>query len=411
MRKSIIIYLVALFLFIPTFHVHATSSDNNQEILFTDLSKAYWAYDEIVSYVKRVGVENVSEESFHPGKPLTREEFIGMLMAFHPAKTKTVGVPFQDITREDSNYSVIEQAISEGIIIPEEQGIHFYPEQLITREEAGVMIARSLKLEENKDSMTYKDKDLIKQKGLIMSLKQHGIMIGHNDGSFGPSEPITKAQAVVTIERALRKSQKDHSLSVKEIKDIIINNEQKTIKSLLAGKINDRNRLYTFEEISPELDSFYSEEMQNHIWKKVYQQSFGWLYEPASLIPFTMARLDFSVNVLEQSNEKISISFKTAADEAGYVTPSYITYQLAKQKDNWVIAGVKKEDLTTAFTTDEAKKIVVEQFFDNSLPDNTQLRLIKEQSGIYFFGVFKDSALIEAYQINKEDGFTMREIK
>jgi len=179
--------------------------------------------------------KNPTANLFVPNDPITRGEFITLLMKLYPEKyplNYKGDLTFKDVykfsTDEASqlyDYRYIETAARAGIVRGVGGG-RFNPGETITREDAAAMIARvaDLKLESNPDRVAknlskYTDSAGINiyQQSSVEAVTRTGLMTGkaHNVAPgekqtyyFDPQAPITRAEAAVIATRILQNAKK-----------------------------------------------------------------------------------------------------------------------------------------------------------------------------------------------------------
>ncbi|MBQ2941012.1 MAG: S-layer homology domain-containing protein [Clostridia bacterium] len=180
--------------------------------MFPD-TEGHWA-TEYIEFLAREGIiSGMGDGSFAPDDFVTREQFLKMLMiATSDSANERIAYekpnmsellyeksPFGDVDTGRWSYFYIREAVG-SIILPEEYGDNFEPVKDITREEAAVWIARALNLSEG--ICNFSDNDLIGKPGLVGAAYENGLVTGFPDGSFGPGQGLTRAQAAVMLKRA-----------------------------------------------------------------------------------------------------------------------------------------------------------------------------------------------------------------
>jgi transglutaminase-like putative cysteine protease len=118
------------------------SSDQLENISFTDVSTDYWAYNEIRKAVSRGYVVGFTDGSFQPNKSVTRAEMAAILNNVANLPNKS-GSPFVDLNVNGYKWSIgaIENCYNAGLA----EGITsttFEPAKLLSRGEAAVFINR-----------------------------------------------------------------------------------------------------------------------------------------------------------------------------------------------------------------------------------------------------------------------------
>lgn len=169
---------------------------------FSDVPESFWA-SEVIYKLSGLGVINgYPDGTFRPDNKITRAEFATVLVkAFQlPAAS---GKVFDDTANHWAS-DFTGAAYAAGIVKGYSESI-FGPDDLITREQMAVMIARAVKLEDEVEEVTFTDGDQISHwaRGAVTAVTQAGIMRGYPDGSFAPLNEATRAEAVTVIANAL----------------------------------------------------------------------------------------------------------------------------------------------------------------------------------------------------------------
>ena len=139
---------------------------------------------------------------------MTRAEFaklVNRTLGF----TAESAISFSDVTERDWFYAEVARAVAAGYA--QGSGGMFRPNQPMTRAEAAAMLACALDLASNEErANTFTDAASIPAwaKGSVGAAAEAGCMNGYPDGTSGASGSITRAEAVVTLDR-VRKSAKE----------------------------------------------------------------------------------------------------------------------------------------------------------------------------------------------------------
>lgn len=176
--------------------------------VFKDLAQvASWAKEAIEGLAAKGIVKGVGKDNFQPMKPVTRAEFLAMLVRAFELPGGSVPASMKDVTASDWYYDAVAAALKAGLA----QGVSsskFEPNRPITREEMAVMSANALKLLSKKatDSVEeplskFKDKDKIASyaKSAVVLLTQEGIINGTGADRFTPKGIANRAQAATII--------------------------------------------------------------------------------------------------------------------------------------------------------------------------------------------------------------------
>ncbi|MFE8696441.1 S-layer homology domain-containing protein [Cytobacillus sp. FJAT-53684] len=118
-------------------------------------------------------------------------------------------VTFKDVTSKGKDYwakEYIETLASKLIVKGKEEG-KYVPADHMTRAEFTVLLVRALGLPAEKYDGNFKDvkgTEWFNANGEIMAAVKHGLIEGMDNGTFAPKEKITRAQAAVMIDRAMK---------------------------------------------------------------------------------------------------------------------------------------------------------------------------------------------------------------
>lgn len=196
-RISLMLVLTMLLtLMIPTFAFGAT----------TDYS-GHWAEKTIQEWFDNDMLQGYEDGSFKPDAQITRAEFMTVVNnAFE--FTDKIDLDFNDIDSDDWFYEEVQKAVKAGYIVGYEDNTA-RPEKKITRQEAAIIIARIKELSNNAaGANVFNDVNEIASwaKGGVGAVANEKYMIGYEDHTFRPLKFISRAEAVVTIDRALDKA-------------------------------------------------------------------------------------------------------------------------------------------------------------------------------------------------------------
>ena len=202
MKKfTALLLLFAVLLTIPAFSAS-----------FSDI-KGHWGESYIENLAMKGVISGMGDGKFKPDDFVTREQFLKMLMIVTadcandrlnfenpPVLNLTVEKSaFSDVSTDRWSYYYIKEA-TEKVIWPAEFNYKFKPVKNITREEAAIWMARALGL--GYGTCDFKDNDLIKRADRVGAAYEKGLITGFDDGTFRPTEGLTRAQAAVMLKRA-----------------------------------------------------------------------------------------------------------------------------------------------------------------------------------------------------------------
>ncbi|SDE10821.1 S-layer homology domain-containing protein [Paenibacillus sp. UNCCL117] len=176
------------------------------EALYADASSiADWAVDAIGEATQQGFVSGGSYGRFNPKSAVTRAEFAKMLSGVLGLDTDAApAAGFHDVTAEDWFYPYVGAAAQAGIVTGYND--RFYPNDLLSREELAVIVARGLALPAaGAQTAAPADIDEVADwaKAEVQSVIAHELMSGW-DNRFQPGGEVTREMAAVVAMRAYR---------------------------------------------------------------------------------------------------------------------------------------------------------------------------------------------------------------
>lgn len=168
----------------------------------------HWAEKTLNEWQDKGLIDGYGDGSFQPNGTVTRAEFIKLV-------NRTLGftaeseISFSDVTERDWFHAEVAKAVTAGYA--QGSGGLFRPNQPVTRAEAAAMLARAAGLAANEERAdAFADAASIPAwaKGSVGAAAEAGYMTGYPNGAFGALDPITRAEAVVTLDRVRRSAQK-----------------------------------------------------------------------------------------------------------------------------------------------------------------------------------------------------------
>ncbi|HAG11370.1 MAG TPA: hypothetical protein DCK76_08340 [Desulfotomaculum sp.] len=158
----------------------------------------HWAKGNIEKLAATGAVSGYPDKTFKPDATITRAEFVTILVkAFEFAPQ--AGKVFAD-TASHWAKNFIATAAALGIAGGYDDN-NFGPDDLITREQMAVMIAKAKKLDLINGETAFADKDSISEwaEGAVFAAVTNKIMQGYPDNTFRPLGNATRAEAVTAI--------------------------------------------------------------------------------------------------------------------------------------------------------------------------------------------------------------------
>ncbi|GLC87627.1 InlB B-repeat-containing protein [Lysinibacillus piscis] len=168
---------------------------------FTDIT-SYWAQSMIEDIAGRCIIKGYPDGTFKPDAPIQRQH-VAVLFArtFELAPTREI-ISFNDIPAEHLYYDAIMKVYQAGIFDGTDG--QFKPNAYITRAQMAKVFVLAFDLDTNgTGTATFQDVPATHwAKDYIATLGEYGIALGDN-GNFKPDEPVTRAQFVAFMYRAL----------------------------------------------------------------------------------------------------------------------------------------------------------------------------------------------------------------
>ncbi|WEK53374.1 MAG: S-layer homology domain-containing protein [Candidatus Cohnella colombiensis] len=170
---------------------------------FNDVSNTHWANQQIQEWSAKGLIKGYEDGSFKPNGTITRAEFMTLVNGGFGFETEQA-ISFSEVKSGAWYESAVKKAIAAGYVSGYSDGT-IRPTNQISRQEVAVILSKLLKLSGNADAAAVFSDDIPEwSKGAIGAVVARGLMKGYKDGSFGASKPITRAEAVVVLDRAVK---------------------------------------------------------------------------------------------------------------------------------------------------------------------------------------------------------------
>ena len=175
---------------------------------FKDFKKGQSHYEAVMALVDRGIITGFPDQTFRPNQELIRAHaailFVRALQLDVPEDAEELLQHFDDVNI-DSQYASFIAALKSSEIVPDVEHL-FRSNDPLTREEMATWLVRAFDLQK-KDDQEVPLTDLYKVAPIhrenVEILYQNGITKGKGDGSYGPKEPVTRAQFSTFFYRAL----------------------------------------------------------------------------------------------------------------------------------------------------------------------------------------------------------------
>ena len=212
----------------------------------TDI-QGHWAQNTINKWVDKGDISGYPDGTFRPNNMITRAEFV-VLVNNAKGYTKSGYAYFSDVPSHYWGKNAIQTGVAAGYISGDGNGI-FRPNDPVTRQEAAAMISRILDLKQNESrAYRYTDSYAISNwaKGVVGAVSEAGIMAGYPDGSFGPNKVLTRAEAVLALDKTVNYKPGDKEEDKEETKkeDMLLTHS-KLEDTTITGDLTISDRLGT----------------------------------------------------------------------------------------------------------------------------------------------------------------------
>ena len=167
---------------------------------FADVADDFWAAKDIYTLKDAGIIGGKSATEFDPEGDVTRAEFAKMVVGLFGYKATSDAVNFEDCKAEDWFTPYVAAGVEAGVI----KGVsdtEFAPNATITREDACTILGRALNKVAQSNELKFTDADKVAEYAApyVALLSELGYVNGYEDGSFAPTNNITRAEAAKII--------------------------------------------------------------------------------------------------------------------------------------------------------------------------------------------------------------------
>ena len=149
-------------------------------------------------------ITGYEDNTFRPEAKITRAEATTAIVRAIGLDSQNSAAAFDDVESHWAN-GYINAAASLAIVKGYEDG-SFRPDENITRAEFAKMIAKRLGSTEQNGNTEYTDIAGHWAESYVAVLAEKGVITGYEDNAFHPDTPITRAEAVTIINRAVTRN-------------------------------------------------------------------------------------------------------------------------------------------------------------------------------------------------------------
>ncbi|WP_309086862.1 S-layer homology domain-containing protein [Domibacillus sp.] len=176
---------------------------------FKDVSKSYWANEEIVYLTNKKIISGFKDQSFQPNAPVTKiQAMIMTARALNLDLTNRPAPGFNDLPKSSSGYAEAAAVVDEGLF---PKSTTLKPAEPITRAQMARMLTAAFKWKAS-DAVSFKDVPRsFWGHPYITALASQNITLGYPDGTFKPNQALTRSQFSVFLARALNDDYKTYT--------------------------------------------------------------------------------------------------------------------------------------------------------------------------------------------------------
>lgn len=183
----------------------ATASKDTEAPSFSD-TNGHWAEKQISEWASKKWVNGYMDGSFKPDAFISRGEFMAFINRSFGFQEQAP-IQYTDVSASGWMRDEVAKAVKAGYITGYADG-KVRADRPISRQEAAVIVARLLLLDETVNRQAvggFSDITMIAKwsRGAVGAVAEAGMMKGYGDQSFRPNALITRAEAVVTLDRAV----------------------------------------------------------------------------------------------------------------------------------------------------------------------------------------------------------------
>ena len=185
---------------------YLTANEKTVYSSFCDMGKFAWANEAVESLYEKGVISGKGNATFDPSAPVTREEFVKMLVNSAKIEKEDSDLDFEDVDKDEWYYPFVSAAFNGKIVMGVDEK-HFGIGENILRQDMAVMIYRMVKdktpLKNEKSESEFADFDEIADyaKEAVSFLESAGLVSGTEDGKFNPESVLSRAEAAVAINR------------------------------------------------------------------------------------------------------------------------------------------------------------------------------------------------------------------
>ncbi|WP_024363372.1 InlB B-repeat-containing protein [Lysinibacillus sphaericus] len=173
-----------------------------QDIIFSDVPKTHWAWEMIQDMTRKGIITGYPDKTFRPNDYIKRQHIAIMFARAFELEAIRETVSFKDVLPSHPYYEAITKLYQAGIV--DGSNGEFHPDAFLTRAQMAKVLVEALQLTPNGISHFKDVPPTHWSYNYIATLQQEGIALG-DDGYFKPNDPLTRAQFVALMYRAMNR--------------------------------------------------------------------------------------------------------------------------------------------------------------------------------------------------------------
>ncbi|MEK4372337.1 fibronectin type III domain-containing protein [Paenibacillus sp. FSL R5-0473] len=183
-----------------------------KQVFFEDIDSTF-NKEQIIFLAQQGVISGISETKFEPQRAITRAEFTALIVRLMGIESAEYKGTFKDVSPEDWFAEYIAAGIKNKVIAGMGNQV-FAPHELITREQASVILAnvlRGMNASGTSEQQRFVDETKISgwAADKVNYLSELGLVNGYQDGSFRPLKDLTRSEAAALIFRLMEVVHKD----------------------------------------------------------------------------------------------------------------------------------------------------------------------------------------------------------
>ena len=159
-------------------------------------------------------VTGYEDGTFRPDSPITRAEATVVLWRMLPIfqqQPYSTHAHYSDVP-DGLWYSYAINRMAELHILDGYEDGTFRPDEPITREQFAVIVCKFFEFDERLSNNPFSDVEESWAYNYILTIVEHGLMIGYEDGAFHPKEALSRAEAITVINRVLNRQTRTENI-------------------------------------------------------------------------------------------------------------------------------------------------------------------------------------------------------